>query len=85
MGLPLYRLELGRPHDDGRGDETTDGNYSAWADFKEWMDVEFARAIERGTLAIHAADPARGTAQSRAARYRDGAATTIRASQMRSI
>ncbi len=35
----------------------SDGNYSAWADFKEWMDVEFARAIERGTLAIHAADP----------------------------
>ena len=35
----------------------TDGNYSAWADFKEWMDVEFARAIERGTRAIHAADP----------------------------
>ena len=34
----------------------SDGNYSGWADFKEWMDVEFARAIERGTLAIHAAD-----------------------------
>ena len=36
----------------------SDGNYSAWADFKEWMDVEFARALERGTQAIHAADPA---------------------------
>jgi hypothetical protein len=35
----------------------TDGNYSAWADFKEWMDAEFARAVERGTQAIHAADP----------------------------
>jgi hypothetical protein len=35
----------------------TDGNYSAWADFKEWMDVEFARAIALGTQAIHAADP----------------------------
>jgi hypothetical protein len=35
----------------------SDGNYSAWADFKEWTDVEFARAIERGTRAIHAADP----------------------------
>src|SRR5215471_10013156 len=35
----------------------SDGNYSAWVDFKEWMDVEFARAIERGTHAIHAADP----------------------------
>src|SRR5215471_14706278 len=24
----------------------SDGNFSAWADFKEWMDEEFARAIE---------------------------------------
>jgi len=32
-------------------------NFSAWADFKEWMDVAFARAIEVGTGAIHAADP----------------------------
>jgi hypothetical protein len=35
----------------------TDGNYSAWADFKEWMDIEFARALAAGTQAIHAADP----------------------------
>lgn len=35
----------------------TDGNYSAWADFKEWMDVDFARALALGTRAIHAADP----------------------------
>lgn len=35
----------------------TDGNYSAWADFKEWMDFEFARSIARGSQAIHAADP----------------------------
>jgi hypothetical protein len=34
----------------------TDGNTSAWADFKEWMDVEFARALAVGTQAIHAAD-----------------------------
>ena len=35
----------------------TDGNYAAWADFKAWMDVAFARAIHRGTDAVHAADP----------------------------
>lgn len=35
----------------------SDGNYSAWADFKEWMDVEFSRAVALGTQAIHAADP----------------------------
>ncbi|HET7765508.1 MAG TPA: alpha-amylase family protein [Burkholderiales bacterium] len=34
-----------------------DGNYSAWSDFKEWMDLEFARAIAAGTQAVHAADP----------------------------
>src|SRR3984893_10364481 len=37
--------------------QRSDGNFAAWADFKEWMDVAFARAIERGTAAVHAADP----------------------------
>lgn len=32
-------------------------NFSAWADFKEWMDVAFAHAVRVGTMAIHAADP----------------------------
>ncbi|GIK98037.1 MAG: hypothetical protein BroJett029_22460 [Alphaproteobacteria bacterium] len=35
-----------------------DENFSAWADFKAWMDVAFARAVRAGTDAIHAADPA---------------------------
>ena len=37
--------------------QRSDENFAAWADFKEWMDVAFARAIEKGTLAVHAADP----------------------------
>ena len=37
-----------------RGDE----NYSAWSDFKAWMDVAFARAVRAGTAAVHAGDPA---------------------------
>ncbi len=37
--------------------QRSDQNFSAWADFKEWMDVAFARAVESGTKAIHAADP----------------------------
>jgi hypothetical protein len=44
--------------------DTTDGalkrsddNFSAWSDFKEWMDEAFARAIRAGTDAVHAADP----------------------------
>ncbi len=35
----------------------TDDNYSAWADFKAWMDVAFARAVQGGTEAVHQADP----------------------------
>jgi hypothetical protein len=35
----------------------SDGNYSAWADFKEWMDIAFARALKTGSEAVHAADP----------------------------
>jgi hypothetical protein len=34
----------------------TDGNFSAWADFKEWMDIAFSRAVKSGTDALHAAD-----------------------------
>ena len=36
----------------------TDDNYAAWADFKAWMDVAFARAVRAGTDALHDADPA---------------------------
>ena len=32
-------------------------NFAAWADFKRWMDVAFARAVQSGTDAVHAADP----------------------------
>jgi hypothetical protein len=35
----------------------SDQNFSSWADFKEWMDVAFASALESGTKAVHAADP----------------------------
>jgi hypothetical protein len=35
-----------------------DDNFSAWADFKEWMDVAFARALRAGTDAVHSADSA---------------------------
>jgi hypothetical protein len=32
-------------------------NFAPWGDFKEWMDVAFARAVEAGTAAVHEADP----------------------------
>jgi len=37
--------------------QRSDANFSAWADFKEWMDVAFARALMMGTEAVHSADP----------------------------
>ncbi len=36
----------------------TDQNYSAWSDFKAWMDLTFADAVRAGTAAVHSADPA---------------------------
>jgi Beta-galactosidase len=36
----------------------TDHNFSSWSDFKEWMDVSFARALKAGTDAVHSVDPA---------------------------
>lgn len=32
-------------------------NYAPWADFKSWMDVAYAQALQAGTDAIHHADP----------------------------
>lgn len=36
----------------------TDGNFSAWSDFKAFMDGAFADAVRAGTDAVHRADPA---------------------------
>jgi Beta-galactosidase len=35
----------------------TDGNYASWSDFKEWMDVAYARAVAAGSQAVHQAEP----------------------------
>ena len=35
----------------------SDGNFSAWADHKEWMDIAYARALQMGVEAIHSVDP----------------------------
>ena len=35
----------------------TDGNYSAWSDFKAFMDVSFADAVRMGTAAVHRGGP----------------------------
>jgi hypothetical protein len=40
----------------------TDGNHSAWSDFKAWMDIAFVRAIAAGREAVQAVDPRLRTA-----------------------
>ena len=37
--------------------QLTDDNYSAWADFKEWMDMAYASAVKMGVDAVRSADP----------------------------
>jgi hypothetical protein len=32
-------------------------NFAPWADFKEWMDISFARSLKMGADAIHSVDP----------------------------
>jgi hypothetical protein len=34
-----------------------DDNFAAWSDFKDWMDIAFARAIRAGSEAVHAGAP----------------------------
>jgi hypothetical protein len=34
-----------------------DGNFSSWADHKEWMDIAFASALKMGADAVHTVDP----------------------------
>ena len=35
----------------------TDDNYSAWADFKQWMDIAYSGAVKMGVDAVRSADP----------------------------
>ena len=57
-GTDFARWNDVRPEATDAALRRTDGNFSAWSDFKAWMDVAFARAVRAGTDAAHAADPA---------------------------
>ena len=46
------------PMTTGEAIRAPERNFSAWADFKDFMDEAFARAVRAGTDAVHAADPA---------------------------
>src|SRR5207249_1534234 len=56
-GLDFDRWQDVMPMTTREALQRSDGNFAAWADFKEWLDVAFARAIEIGTAAVHDADP----------------------------
>ena len=56
-GSEFGRWEQVKPMTTREAMQRSDQNFAAWADFKEWMDVAFARAITAGTEAIHKANP----------------------------
>ena len=56
-GTSFDRWDLVTPMTTSEAMKRTDDNFSAWADFKEWMDVSFARAIKMGAGAVHSVDP----------------------------
>ena len=57
-GTHFTRWDEVRPETTRQAMRRTDDNFAAWADFKAWMDVSFARALRMGTDAVHRADPA---------------------------
>ena len=56
-GSSFGKWELVKPQTTSEAMRRTDDNYSSWADFKEWMDVAFARALKMGVDAIRSVDP----------------------------
>ena len=56
-GTDFARWEDVRPETTRQAMRRGDDNFAAWADFKAWMDVAFARALRMGTDAVHEADP----------------------------
>jgi hypothetical protein len=56
-GTSFAHWEDVRPETTREAMRRTDDNFAAWADFKAWMDIAFARALRMGTDAVHRADP----------------------------
>jgi hypothetical protein len=55
-GAEFTNWDLVKPMLTGDAMHRPDSNFSAWADFKAWMDGAFAQAIRSGTEAVHSAD-----------------------------
>ncbi len=56
-GTSFDRWDLVTPMTTSEAMKRAGDNFSPWADFKEWMDVSFARAIKMGVDAVHSVDP----------------------------
>ncbi|MBI1940363.1 MAG: beta-galactosidase, partial [Acidobacteria bacterium] len=56
-GADFTAWELVTPMTTAQAMKRSDNNFSSWADFKEWMDISFARAVKMGVDAVRSVDP----------------------------
>lgn len=56
-GTQFSSWDLVSPETTAEAMKRADGNFSSWADHKEWMDISYARALKMGADAIHSVDP----------------------------
>jgi glycosyl hydrolase family 42 (putative beta-galactosidase) len=55
-GTRFSGWDLVTPETTNEAMKRTDGNFSSWADHKEWMDISYARALQMGADAVHSVD-----------------------------
>lgn len=56
-GTDFQQWELVTPQTTDEAMQRADGNFSSWADHKEWMDISWSRALKMGADAVHSVDP----------------------------
>ncbi len=55
-GTQFASWDLVMPPTTHQAMQAKDDNFASWADFKEWMDISFADALQMGTDAVHEVD-----------------------------
>ena len=56
-GTDFSSWELVAPPTTSEAIRRTDDNFSSWADFKQWMDIAYSRALKMGMDAVRSVDP----------------------------
>jgi len=56
-GTDFSRWDFVIPMTTNEAMKRADENFSSWADYKEWMDISYARALKTGADAIRSVDP----------------------------